>query len=98
MPLLDQGGWARARSVPVSLELLPTVLRGAAESDVPSDEQLAAVQQPTLVLAWRQDPNHPDASATHLADALPNSTVEIAEEPDDVRGWGERVARFLGED
>jgi pimeloyl-ACP methyl ester carboxylesterase len=98
VPLLDQGGWARARSVPVSLELLPSVLRGAAASDMPADEVLATVQQPTLVLAWRSDPNHPDASATHLADVLPHSEVEIAEQPDDVRGWGERVARFLAED
>ncbi|HEY8318859.1 MAG TPA: alpha/beta hydrolase [Amnibacterium sp.] len=98
VPLLDQGGWARARSVPVSLELLPSVLRGAAASDMPSDEQLAVLQHPALVLAWRSDPNHPDTSATHLAEALPHGTVEIAEEPDDVRGWGDRVARFLAED
>ena len=97
VPLLDQGGWARARGVPVSLDVLPSVLRGAAQSDMPADEVLAAVQQPTLVLAWRSDPNHPDASAAHLADVLPRSEVEIAEQPDDVRGWGERVARFLAE-
>ena len=97
VPLLDEGGWARARSVPVSLELLPSVLRGAAESDIPAEELLSVLQQPTLVLAWRSDPNHPDSSARHLADALPHATVEIAEEPDDVRGWGERVARFLAE-
>jgi pimeloyl-ACP methyl ester carboxylesterase len=98
VPLLDQGGWARARSIPVEVALLPSVLRGAATSDLPSVEELSAVEQPTLVLAWTGDPNHPAETAERLARELPNCTVEIASQPDDVRGWGSRVAAFLAAD
>jgi 3-oxoadipate enol-lactonase len=96
VPLLSAGGWERARKVPVEIDLLPTVLRGAAESDLPPDEVLAGIRQETLILGWATDPSHPIASAEHLAGLLPNATVEIAEEPESVRDWGERVAAFLG--
>jgi pimeloyl-ACP methyl ester carboxylesterase len=96
VPLLSAGGWERARKVPVDIELLPTVLRGAAGSDLPADEVLAGIRQETLILGWATDTSHPIASAEHLARLLPNATVEIAEEPESVRDWGERVAEFLG--
>jgi pimeloyl-ACP methyl ester carboxylesterase len=97
IPLLDAGGWARARQVPVDLSVLPAVLRGAAGSDLPPDEVLSGLQQPTLILGWTTDPSHPTASAELLARLLPNSTMEIASEPDEVRGWGARAAAFLAD-
>ncbi len=95
VPLLDAGGWARAREVPVSTDLLPSVLRGAAASDLPPEEALRALPQETLVLAWTTDPNHPTSSAEYFGEMIPRSRVHIASDPDDVRQWGEMVAEFL---
>jgi pimeloyl-ACP methyl ester carboxylesterase len=95
VPLLSAGGWERARKVPVDIALLPSVLRGAAASDLPADDVLAGIRQETLILAWETDPSHPVTAAEHLARLLPNATLEVATEPESVRDWGERVAAFL---
>jgi 3-oxoadipate enol-lactonase len=95
VPLLVEGGWASPRTIPVTVPLLPSVLRGAASSDLPPDDVLATVQQPVLILSWASDANHPTLSAERLAAVLPDSTLEVATVPDDVRGWGGRVAAFL---
>ncbi|RFA23376.1 alpha/beta fold hydrolase [Subtercola boreus] len=80
----------------VSMRLLPTVLRGAAESDLPSFEALAEIIQPTLILAWAGDPAHPVSTAEKLAELLPNSELVVSSTLQDVRGWGDRAAAFLG--
>lgn len=95
VPLLDRGGWARARRIPIAIDVLPSVLRGAAASDLPEEEVLAAMEHETLVLAWTTDQSHPTTSAEYLADVLPNARLEIADEPDQVRGWGELVREHL---
>ncbi|MGN6741775.1 MAG: alpha/beta fold hydrolase [Amnibacterium sp.] len=95
VPLLDRGGWARARQVPIDLGILPSVLRGAAASDLPADEVLAGIEQETLVLAWTTDKDHPVTSAEYLGRALPNARVVIADEPEHVRGWGALVREHL---
>lgn len=94
-PILRDGGWSRASDVAVPDDLLPSVLRGAAGSVFPTDEALAEIGLPTLILAWDSDPSHPIATAEHLAERLPNASVEVAETPEDVRGWGRRAAAFL---
>jgi 3-oxoadipate enol-lactonase len=95
VPLLDRGGWSRARGIPVELDVLPAVLRGAAASDLPPDEVLAALPHETLVLAWTTDVNHPTSSAEYLAHVLPNARIVIADDPDQVRGWGALAAEHL---
>jgi len=95
IPLLDRGGWSRARRIPVELAVLPAVLRGAAASDLPADEVLAAMPHETLVLAWTTDVNHPTSSAEYLADVLPNARLVVADDPDQVRGWGALAAEHL---
>lgn len=75
--------------------LLPSVLRGAAASDLPTEEQLAALSMPCLVLAWVDDPAHPLDTAAALARLLPDVRTRIAHDPDDVRGWTHDVARFV---
>jgi 3-oxoadipate enol-lactonase len=97
VPLLDQGGWARARNVPVDIALLPSVLRGAASSDLPPDGAIAALAQETLILSWSSDPNHPVESAELLADLLPHSAHQHATHPDQVRHWGRQVTAFLAD-
>jgi pimeloyl-ACP methyl ester carboxylesterase len=94
-PLLDRGGWSRARRIPVPLEVLPSVLRGAAASDLPDEAALAALPHETLVLAWTTDVNHPTSSAEYLAGALPRARLVVADDPDQVRGWGALAAEHL---
>lgn len=79
----------------VAAEVLPTVLRGAAATDLPPLERLATLDQPTLILAWKGDPGHPVATATALADALVRAELVVAPTLTEVTLWPEAVARFL---
>jgi pimeloyl-ACP methyl ester carboxylesterase len=82
---------------PVDIDeaLLPTVLRGAAASDLPSPDAVAALRQPALILAWDGDPGHPVSTAERLRELIPDSTLEIARTPEALRTWGDRTVRFL---
>ncbi|MCL8025910.1 alpha/beta fold hydrolase [Nocardioides bruguierae] len=71
----------------VSVELLPTLLRGAARADFPSPEQVASIQHPTLILAWTGDPTHPLSTAEKLHDLIPDSRLVVAETPEDIEQW-----------
>jgi 3-oxoadipate enol-lactonase len=93
--ILQAGGWVRPTWIPIRDELVPSVLRGAASSTFPDEEALRSITQPTLILTWDTDPNHPVSTAEHLAALLPSSTLEIAADPDGIRGWGRRAAAFL---
>lgn len=75
--------------------LLPSVLRGAASSDLPTPEQIAAIRVPTLVLAWDSDPSHPVSTAERLHEVIPNSALHVARTPAELATWGERTAGFL---
>jgi 3-oxoadipate enol-lactonase len=97
-PILQAGGWARTTRIAVRDDLLPAVLRGAAASTFPDDDALSTIQQPALILAWDTDPSHPLETAEHLAQHLPNSTLEIATTPDAIRTWGTRAAAFFQDD
>ncbi|MEO7753840.1 MAG: alpha/beta fold hydrolase [Terracoccus sp.] len=79
----------------VPADLLPTVFRGAAESDLPSPEAISAIDVPALVLAWDEDPGHPLDTAHRLHDLLPTSRLVIAHSPDDVATWPELVAAHV---
>lgn len=71
------------------------VLIGAARSDYPTPAELADIDVPTLVLAYPGDPTHPVRIAERLADGLPDAQLEITTDPDEVVGWGARIADFL---
>jgi pimeloyl-ACP methyl ester carboxylesterase len=75
--------------------LLPSVLRGAAASDLPDSADLAALTHPTLILAWPADPAHPVSTAEYLRDVLPDARLHVSGTAADVRTWGARVAAFL---
>ncbi len=84
------------RAVPdVPEDVLPTVLRGAAASDLPSPDELRSLDVPALVLAWAGDPGHPVATAEALGEALPRATVAVADDLATVLSWPERVADLL---
>ena len=76
-------------------ELLPTVLRGAALSDLPSPASVAALRLPTLLLAWTEDPTHPIGSAHRLHSLIDGSELVVATSPADVETWPARFARHL---
>ncbi|ORM27692.1 alpha/beta hydrolase [Williamsia sp. 1135] len=80
-------------SVPRSL--LPSVLRGAALSDLPPAAALAAIDVPVLVLAWSGDDGHPLSTARYLAAIIPSARLVTADTPGQVRCWPKVVAAFL---
>jgi pimeloyl-ACP methyl ester carboxylesterase len=79
----------------VTEELLPWVLRGAATTDLPPAEALAAVEHPTLILAWETDPVHPVSTAEYLTATMPHATLHVSGTAEDVRGWTGRIDEFL---
>jgi 3-oxoadipate enol-lactonase len=76
-------------------DVLAAILRGAAVSDLPPPGVLAAVTQPTLVLAWVDDAGHPVSTAEILADTLPAADLHVASDLDAVRSWPGVVETFL---
>jgi pimeloyl-ACP methyl ester carboxylesterase len=75
---------------------LPTILRGAAQSDLPDPDAIRSLAVPALILAWDTDPGHPVSTAEKLADLLPDAELHVASEPADVIKWPGLVAGFLG--
>lgn len=71
----------------VQESLLPSVLRGAALSDLPSPEQLAALPIPTTILAWTDDPAHPVSTARELERLLDCRELHLAATRDEVAQW-----------
>ena len=81
----------------VAEELLPSILRGAAQSNLPPLPALATLQVPILLLAWAGDPIHPVATAQQLAATLPAVRLHVADTPEQLQTWGEVAAAFLDE-
>jgi pimeloyl-ACP methyl ester carboxylesterase len=75
---------------------LPTVLRGAASSDLPDADVLRTLTMPALVLAWDTDPGHPGETSERLAELLPDVELHVARQPHEVLEWPKLVAGFLG--
>jgi pimeloyl-ACP methyl ester carboxylesterase len=73
------------------------IFEGAIESDLPPRQAIAALEQPSLILAWTDDPGHPVSTADQLHDLLPNSELHIAESLDEVRtSWPTELQSFFG--
>lgn len=73
----------------VSEALLPTLLRGAALTDLPAREEVAGIAVPVSILAWTEDQAHPLSTAEALADLLPEARLQVARVPADVARWPE---------
>ncbi|HEX2192583.1 MAG TPA: alpha/beta hydrolase [Acidimicrobiales bacterium] len=76
-------------------KVVPSVLRGAAASDLPSRDELRTIVVPTLILAWADDPAHPLSTAHALAEHLVLSEIDVAHDLAGIRAWPERVSAFL---
>ncbi|CAO5236298.1 alpha/beta fold hydrolase [Frankia sp. AgKG'84/4] len=79
----------------VGEDLLPTVLRAAAASDLPAEQDLTSLDLPVLILAWAGDPGHPVSTAERLAELIAGSRLHVAESGAQLRQWGVTTARFL---
>lgn len=79
----------------VAERLLPTVLRGAALSDLPAPAEIGEIAVPTLVLAWSDDPTHPLTSARALHELIDGSVLVVARSPSQVEAWPRRFADHL---
>ena len=76
-------------------DLLPHVFEGAALSDLPTPDALAALRIPTFIQAWAGDPGHPVSTAVGLHEALKGSELYVAEDLAGFKGWTTRIADFL---
>jgi 3-oxoadipate enol-lactonase len=83
--------------IDVTEALLPSVLRGAALSDLPPLATLATLKVPTLLLAWDGDPVHPLSTAWELAETLPSARLHVAYTPEQLSTWGRVAVAFLNE-
>ncbi|CAJ1346722.1 unnamed protein product [Effrenium voratum] len=70
-------------------------LRGAIDSDLPSAEQLARLDIPVLILAWKSDAQHPLESAQLLHDILPQAQLSVAESWEEIEEFPARMREFL---
>lgn len=95
LPILDAAGLWPLPAPDVAEDLLPTILRGAATTDLPDEEAVASLPHEVLLLPWADDPGHPVSTSERLQQVLPQATMEVARTPDDLRGWGPRIAEFL---
>lgn len=79
----------------VEESLLPSILRGAALSDLPEPYELARIDQQVLILAWIDDLGHPLSTAERLADLIPHAQIRVAQDHDDVLTWPTLADEFL---
>lgn len=94
MPLLAEGGWTMYPPT-IPDELVPSVLRGAALTDLPAREVVATIEHETLLLPWEGDPGHPVSTSEQLLELMPHATMRVARTPDDVRAWPAVIEEFL---
>jgi pimeloyl-ACP methyl ester carboxylesterase len=76
-------------------ERLARLFRGAANTDLPSQEEIARIGVPTLIMAWTGDPGHPVSSAARLQELIPHSELALATTKGGLRTWTDRVRHFL---
>jgi 3-oxoadipate enol-lactonase len=76
---------------------LGALLRGAAETDLPTREVLAAGLRdiPTLIIASADDPAHPVWSAEELQRHLPKAELFVAKNYADFQSMPQRMRRFI---
>ncbi|MGO3885366.1 MAG: alpha/beta fold hydrolase [Mycetocola sp.] len=71
----------------IAPELLPTVLRGAAGTNLPAKSLIRQITIPTLILAWTKDRTHPMKTARRLNELIEGSTLVVARTPYGVMAW-----------
>lgn len=74
---------------------IPCILRGAALSDLASQDQVHNVIVPTLILGWSDDAGHPLAIAEELSRLMIQNVLHVAHDIDDMGKWPDLVRDFL---
>jgi 3-oxoadipate enol-lactonase len=82
-------------NVRVNEDLLPTILRGVAASDLPDFDAISELQIPVLILSWADDPTHPVETGQRLHELIPNSELQVATSRPEVELWPMRISGFL---
>lgn len=78
-----------ARSLAASLE-------GAAITNWPEDEKIRRINIPCLILCRDLDATHPIAMGQKLASMIPQSTLHISHDCEDIRRWPDVVTAWIG--
>lgn len=76
-------------------DVLSTVLRGAAASNLPPREAVANITCPALILAWEDDPGHPLSTAADLLAEIPGAELVVASSFEQAAAWPDVVASFV---
>lgn len=79
----------------VKQELLPSVLRGAAKSDLPRQDTVRTITAPALLLPWVSDDGHPLSTSEQLLQLLTDVQIHVAHDLRDVGTWTDRIDTFL---
>lgn len=74
---------------------LARIFRGAATADLPSPDAIAALKQPTLILAWTGDPGHPMATAEQLLELMPHAQLHAASTFEQLQSWTDTKIDFI---
>ncbi|MGH9124159.1 MAG: alpha/beta fold hydrolase [Acidimicrobiales bacterium] len=74
---------------------IPCILRGAALSDLASQDLVHNVIVPTLILGWSGDPGHPLAVAEQLSCLMIQNVMHVAHDLNDMHKWPDFVGDFL---
>lgn len=77
--------------------VLPSIMRGAASSNLAPRDEIATITVPTLILAWADDPGHPVSTAESLHELIGSSQLEVATSREEVEAWPSRLAVFVEE-
>jgi 3-oxoadipate enol-lactonase len=75
--------------------LLPSALRGAASSDLPSRDVIATLRMPVLVLCVADDPAHPVSTGEDLVELIADAELHVAKTREHLQQWGGLAADFL---
>lgn len=76
-------------------QILPQILRGAKLCDLAPRSELETLGMPALILPWVDDATHPLATAEELDALLPESSMVIAADLDDVGSWSGLMGTFI---
>ena len=97
-PFVDDPRW-KARFPELLAASDPTrlarIFRGAGTADLPTPDEIASIDVPTLILAWTGDPGHPVQTAARLQELMPQAELQLATTPGGLAAWSDHAARFL---
>ncbi len=74
---------------------LSIIFRGLSRTDLPSQEIVSKIKQPTLILAWTGDENHPITTTARFQELVPHSKIVLATTFDGVKKWNDHIDDFL---